>query len=155
MACTNVFMDSLRIRQYLLYGSSDITVSNVGFSIGMVSSSSVLKYQRRAHYEGHRPLRFVRRSLASYEAGTILRSTVTGKSLISGCCAAKHNVTRAYHHRSMYSLERLLEYSSIEQEPKATQAGTPPAYWPASGDLRVEKLSAGYSVVSVESTAHP
>jgi hypothetical protein len=52
-------------------------------------------------------------------------------------------------------LERLLEYSSIEQEPKATQAGTPPAYWPASGDLRVEKLSASYSMVSVEWTAHP
>jgi hypothetical protein len=49
----------------------------------------------------------------------------------------------------MCSLERLLDYSSTEQEPKATKVGTPPAYWPASGDLRVEHLSASYSVVSV------
>jgi ABC-type bacteriocin/lantibiotic exporter with double-glycine peptidase domain len=33
----------------------------------------------------------------------------------------------------------------IEQEPKPTDSGLPPAYWPASGDIRVEKLSARYS----------
>lgn len=36
----------------------------------------------------------------------------------------------------------------IEHEPQATPEGVPPAYWPASGDLRVEKLSAQYSQVS-------
>lgn len=34
---------------------------------------------------------------------------------------------------------------AIEQEPKPTKEGVPPAYWPASGDLRVENLSARYS----------
>jgi len=33
----------------------------------------------------------------------------------------------------------------IEHEPEATKAGKPPAAWPTSGDLRVEKLSARYS----------
>ncbi|KAI9059152.1 multidrug resistance-associated ABC transporter [Trametes sanguinea] len=42
-------------------------------------------------------------------------------------------------------LERVQQYLSIEQEPKPSSSGVPPAYWPASGDLRVEKLSARYS----------
>ncbi|KAG1749648.1 uncharacterized protein EDB91DRAFT_1334077 [Suillus paluster] len=43
------------------------------------------------------------------------------------------------------SLERIDSYIKIEQEPKPTTDGHPPAYWPASGDLRVENLSARYS----------
>ncbi|KAH8086617.1 hypothetical protein BXZ70DRAFT_1067776 [Cristinia sonorae] len=43
------------------------------------------------------------------------------------------------------SLERIQQYVVIEQEPKATEDGIPPAYWPASGTLNVEKLSARYS----------
>ncbi|KAM5536848.1 hypothetical protein V8D89_009566 [Ganoderma adspersum] len=43
------------------------------------------------------------------------------------------------------SLERIQQYMVIEQEVKPTKTGIPPAYWPASGDLRVEKLSARYS----------
>ncbi|KAH9028060.1 hypothetical protein EDB83DRAFT_1910199 [Lactarius deliciosus] len=44
------------------------------------------------------------------------------------------------------SLERMHSYINAEQEPKPTKQGIPPAYWPASGDLRVEKLSARYSL---------
>ncbi|KAH9967588.1 hypothetical protein BC827DRAFT_1264378 [Russula dissimulans] len=43
------------------------------------------------------------------------------------------------------SLERIHSYINIEQEPRPTEQGIPPAYWPASGDLRVEQLSARYS----------
>ncbi|KAI0758154.1 multidrug resistance-associated ABC transporter [Fomes fomentarius] len=43
------------------------------------------------------------------------------------------------------SLERIQQYVTIEQEPKPSTDGNPPAYWPASGSLRVEKLSARYS----------
>ncbi|GJE87804.1 multidrug resistance-associated ABC transporter [Phanerochaete sordida] len=43
------------------------------------------------------------------------------------------------------SLERIHQYLVIEQEPESTDSGVPPAYWPASGSLRVEKLSAAYS----------
>ncbi|KAF7352122.1 ATP-binding cassette transporter [Mycena venus] len=43
------------------------------------------------------------------------------------------------------SLERIQQYIHIEQEPKATEAGKPPAHWPSSGELVVEKLSARYS----------
>lgn len=47
----------------------------------------------------------------------------------------------------MCSLERLENYIHIEQEPKPSEDGIPPAYWPASGDIRVENLSARYSLV--------
>ncbi|KAI0351013.1 multidrug resistance-associated ABC transporter [Trametes cingulata] len=47
--------------------------------------------------------------------------------------------------RQVVNLERVQQYLTIEQEPKATSTGVPPAYWPASGELRVEKLSARYS----------
>ncbi|KAL0572670.1 hypothetical protein V5O48_009294 [Marasmius crinis-equi] len=43
------------------------------------------------------------------------------------------------------SLERIDGYLNIEKEPGASSTGEPPAYWPASGDLRVENLSARYS----------
>jgi ABC-type bacteriocin/lantibiotic exporter with double-glycine peptidase domain len=44
------------------------------------------------------------------------------------------------------SLERLQGYIEIEQEPKPTKEGRPPAAWPMSGDLVVENLTARYSV---------
>ncbi|TFK44019.1 multidrug resistance-associated ABC transporter [Crucibulum laeve] len=43
------------------------------------------------------------------------------------------------------SLERIKSYIDIEHEPKPTEEGKPPAAWPTSGELRVEKLSARYS----------
>ncbi|KAJ7767048.1 P-loop containing nucleoside triphosphate hydrolase protein, partial [Mycena maculata] len=42
-------------------------------------------------------------------------------------------------------LERIQGYVDIEHEKPATKTGRPPAYWPASGDLRVQNLSARYS----------
>ncbi|KAK7461891.1 hypothetical protein VKT23_008323 [Stygiomarasmius scandens] len=44
------------------------------------------------------------------------------------------------------SLERIQGYVKIEQEVKPTPEGKPPAYWPSSGELRVENLSARYSL---------
>ncbi|KAK1231113.1 hypothetical protein PQX77_005775, partial [Marasmius sp. AFHP31] len=43
------------------------------------------------------------------------------------------------------SLERIDGYLKIEREPGASSAGEPPAYWPSSGELRIENLSARYS----------
>ena len=43
------------------------------------------------------------------------------------------------------SLERIQGYVTIEQEKKPSSDGVPPAYWPASGELKVEKLAARYS----------
>ncbi|TRM65976.1 hypothetical protein BD626DRAFT_427540 [Schizophyllum amplum] len=43
------------------------------------------------------------------------------------------------------SLERIQGYVTIEQEKKPTTDGLPPAYWPASGELKVSNLSARYS----------
>ncbi|KAG9012444.1 hypothetical protein FRB94_006059 [Tulasnella sp. JGI-2019a] len=43
------------------------------------------------------------------------------------------------------SLERIKGYVDIDQEPAPTEAGKPPAYWPSSGSIRVEGLSARYS----------
>ncbi|KAJ7091800.1 P-loop containing nucleoside triphosphate hydrolase protein [Mycena epipterygia] len=48
---------------------------------------------------------------------------------------------------SANSLEkRIQSYVDAEKEPHSTEAGKPPAYWPSSGDLRVDNLSARYSV---------
>jgi len=44
------------------------------------------------------------------------------------------------------SIERIQGYIDIEQEAKPSADGIPPAYWPSSGNLRVEHLSARYSV---------
>ncbi|KAF7353853.1 P-loop containing nucleoside triphosphate hydrolase protein [Mycena venus] len=43
------------------------------------------------------------------------------------------------------SLERINQYLAIEQEPKPTVGGQPPAHWPSSGNLRAENLTARYS----------
>ena len=43
------------------------------------------------------------------------------------------------------SLERINQYVTIEQEPEPKDGGYPPAYWPSSGELRAENLSASYS----------
>ncbi|KIJ55945.1 hypothetical protein M422DRAFT_239116 [Sphaerobolus stellatus SS14] len=43
------------------------------------------------------------------------------------------------------SIERLHQYMVIDQEEKPTADGVPPAYWPSSGSLLVENLSARYS----------
>ncbi|KAK7038832.1 hypothetical protein VNI00_010462 [Paramarasmius palmivorus] len=43
------------------------------------------------------------------------------------------------------SMERIARYLEIDQERKPIKEGVPPAYWPSSGDLRVEDLSAKYS----------
>ncbi|KAL4267318.1 ATP-binding cassette transporter C [Pleurotus pulmonarius] len=44
------------------------------------------------------------------------------------------------------SLERIQQYTRIDQERGPTESGKPPAYWPASGDLHVENLCSRYSV---------
>ncbi|KAF8310652.1 P-loop containing nucleoside triphosphate hydrolase protein, partial [Clavulina sp. PMI_390] len=44
------------------------------------------------------------------------------------------------------SLERIQQYVDIEQEQLPSAAGVPPASWPTSGALSVEKLSARYSL---------
>ncbi|KAJ6462635.1 hypothetical protein C8R47DRAFT_935552, partial [Mycena vitilis] len=43
------------------------------------------------------------------------------------------------------SLERIKQYIEVEQEQEAKREGIPPGYWPASGSLTVETLSARYS----------
>ncbi|KAF5327412.1 hypothetical protein D9619_003959 [Psilocybe cf. subviscida] len=44
------------------------------------------------------------------------------------------------------SLERIQAYLDIDHEPPAIQGGKPPAAWPTNGNLRVENLSARYSL---------
>ncbi|KAF7372862.1 ATP-binding cassette transporter [Mycena sanguinolenta] len=53
--------------------------------------------------------------------------------------------TRILFWATEFSLERIQQYIHIEQETKPTEAGMPPAHWPSSGELVVEKLSARYS----------
>ncbi|KAG8845530.1 hypothetical protein FRB91_001696 [Serendipita sp. 411] len=46
---------------------------------------------------------------------------------------------------SCNSLERIENTLNCDQEPPATDVNKPPAYWPSSGHLVVEKLSSSYS----------
>ena len=46
------------------------------------------------------------------------------------------------------SLEHIQGYIDIEHEPMPTEHGKPPAAWPTTRGLQVEKLSACYSAVS-------
>ncbi|KAG8864758.1 hypothetical protein FRB96_003344 [Tulasnella sp. 330] len=46
---------------------------------------------------------------------------------------------------NLNSIERIKGYTEIDQEPQSKPFGEPPAYWPSSGSLRVEGLSARYS----------
>ena len=55
----------------------------------------------------------------------------------------------------LYSLERIHAYTVLDQEPKATDDGVPPAYWPSSGELHVENLSAKYSKVGYSPILYP
>lgn len=43
------------------------------------------------------------------------------------------------------SAERIHDFLLIDQEPMPSNEGKPPAYWPASGSLKAENLSARYS----------
>lgn len=61
-------------------------------------------------------------------------------------------VSRTNEHSSgKFSLERIVSYVEIEQEPKPTERGKPPASWPTSGEIRVENLTARYSKVRTAS----
>ena len=55
---------------------------------------------------------------------------------------------RVYELKRVTSLERIRQYTTIEQEPEPRDDSVPPAYWPSSGRLEVEKLTAKYSPVS-------
>lgn len=44
-----------------------------------------------------------------------------------------------------YSVERIKDFLEIDHEPAPDENRRPPAYWPASGELHVENLSARYA----------
>ncbi|KAJ7747233.1 hypothetical protein B0H16DRAFT_1692432 [Mycena metata] len=54
------------------------------------------------------------------------------------------NMFEVQANRQVY-LERIQQYLEIEKEQEPTASGVPPAYWPASGSLSVDNLSAKYS----------
>ena len=55
----------------------------------------------------------------------------------------------------LLSLERIVAYTEIEQEPKPTEQGKPPAAWPTSGEVQVDNLTARYSKVSFHEDFSP
>ncbi|KZV91873.1 hypothetical protein EXIGLDRAFT_675729 [Exidia glandulosa HHB12029] len=88
--------------------------------------------------------------LAAYLVyGTVPKASTTGFSLSLTVAFSRLilNWTRNLNQMEVEgnSLERIQEFIDIEQEPKPTERGIPPAYWPASGRLRVENLDARYS----------
>ncbi|KAJ3743110.1 P-loop containing nucleoside triphosphate hydrolase protein [Lentinula detonsa] len=55
------------------------------------------------------------------------------------------NMLEAHSKLFLLTLERVASFLQIEQEPKSTTQGQPPAYWPATGELYVKNLCASYS----------
>lgn len=107
---------STGIAAYLVY-AENMKAYNVGFSLAMTVGFNALI------------LEFVR-GLNEFE----VRGNRYGHVL---CTYSRRLITQ--------SLERIIGYIDTEQEEKGTDSRTPPAYWPASGDLRVENLYARYS----------
>ncbi|KAH9929009.1 multidrug resistance-associated ABC transporter [Epithele typhae] len=80
----------------------------------------------------------------TYVASIGAASTGFSMSMASKYCMA-YMFHSAHFPDYLHSVERIRQYLEIEQEPKSTKSGVPPAYWPASGELRVENLSARYT----------
>ncbi|KAJ7029298.1 P-loop containing nucleoside triphosphate hydrolase protein [Mycena alexandri] len=81
---------------------------------------------------------YIKRSNAG-EAGFLINQAITFTQILLWAV----RVTNEFEVQG--PLERIQAYIEIEHEKVATDAGKPPAYWPASGELRVERLSARYS----------
>ncbi|KAF8157953.1 multidrug resistance-associated ABC transporter [Crassisporium funariophilum] len=82
----------------------------------------------------------IRRSLSSANTGFSLNMSIE-------FCSVILYLVRSYNDFEVQanSLERIQGYLDIEHEPEPTEAGKPPAAWPKSGELQVERLSARYS----------
>ncbi|KAJ7916159.1 multidrug resistance-associated ABC transporter [Mycena leptocephala] len=96
-------------------------------------------------------LRRASRTFANLNRWIALRTSLLGSIfasrsfLVENCSETQLDYVVGILPRLFPNLERIKQYTEIEQEPKATPAGIPPAYWPASGSISVEKLSARYS----------
>lgn len=115
---------------YIVYFQSE-RAFNIGFSLNMVRQSSWSGLPSCVCRHLGLPASFCTGSAYS----TSSKFLATGKPAVN----ASEFILR------MHSLERIQGYLTIEQEPKPTAAGVPPAYWPASGSLSVDSLSAKYS----------
>lgn len=78
-----------------------------------------------------------------------LDASIVGYALTLGISAAQYIlwVVRLGNEFEVQgnSVERVAQYLDIPHEPAATEAGKPPAYWPASGTIVLQGLSAKYS----------
>ncbi|OCH90238.1 hypothetical protein OBBRIDRAFT_812797 [Obba rivulosa] len=82
-------------------------------------------------------------SLAAYLVyGRNMRASNTGFSL---AMAVDFSGMILWWIRIFNTLERIYQYLMIEHEPEPSKDGIPPAYWPSSGALSVERFSAKYS----------
>lgn len=114
-----------------------MTASNSGFELSLAVhfGSLVLGWVRMASVSSH--------SMSCYYMTL---------SIVRNLFETQGNSIERLHQCWFCTFNRLLPliHSSdmvIEQEPKNTTQGHPPAYWPSSGSLRVENLSARYSPV--------
>ena len=95
-----------------------------------------------------------RRFLLEPSGGVLPNHAVHGQSLqyvsyrdqqVRFFCYRILSVSDGSIYHRFASLERVVAYTEIEQEPKPTERGKPPAAWPTSGDIKVENLFARYS----------
>lgn len=76
---------------------------------------------------------------------TYHKLNISGLLYSKQVCSCDHIIKIAVHFVTLYSLERILGFLRIDHEPQPSDEGLPPAYWPSSGSLKVENLSARYS----------
>ncbi|KAI0085670.1 multidrug resistance-associated ABC transporter [Irpex rosettiformis] len=84
-------------------------------------------------------------SLDASAIGFTLSMSVVFSNLIQWWVRYFNEFEISGNRQAFIFLERIQQYLNIEHEPAASSQGVPPAYWPASGTLRVESLSARYS----------
>ncbi|KAJ7089016.1 P-loop containing nucleoside triphosphate hydrolase protein [Mycena epipterygia] len=85
-------------------------------------------------------------SSGAAETGFCLAQAVSGQILWLVYSANEFELSAIHDDSSADTQKRIQSYVDAEKEPHSTEAGKPPAYWPSSGDLRVDNLSARYSV---------
>ncbi|KAL1942566.1 hypothetical protein VTO73DRAFT_6168 [Trametes versicolor] len=114
-----IFATSLAI--YLTY-IAKMNASDTGFSLNMATAFSTVIFRVILEFN---------------------QVQVAGRQQVQSPSRKSHQFDGTDH--ASCSLERIQQYLRIEHEPKNIPEGVPPAYWPASGSLSVEKLSARYS----------
>ncbi|KAL5499199.1 hypothetical protein ACEPAH_1717 [Sanghuangporus vaninii] len=134
------------------YGAQTIFYSELKKRIDVLARTSY------CFYDINRWISIRMDSLGAIFAGVVAAYLAYGSKLSAGYAGFTLSIVLSFSRQILFwvriynlveiqanSLERMLEFMRVDHEPEPSESGKPPAYWPSSGELRVEKLSARYS----------